>query len=130
MNTGSIKTIYHSLTTAVFSLILGIVFVLTGCGGAAPAISEGSVEEDTADQDLTEGNVVLSGAQLASYGKIEECLVKEDKQTVRMKFSMPDIPKSDDPMIYLFAFELYEDCEFTEEFDEEPLTSVKKATDW
>ncbi len=34
MNTGSIKTIYHSLTTAVFSLILGIVFVLTGCGGA------------------------------------------------------------------------------------------------
>ena len=128
MNTGSIKTIYHSLTTAVFSLILGIVFVLTGCGGAAPAVSEVAVEEDTADQDLTEGNVVLSGAQLASYGEIEECLVKEDKRTVRMKFSMPDIPQSDDPMIYLFAFELYEDCEFTEEFDREPLTSVKKAT--
>lgn len=127
MSTGSIRTIYHSLTITVFSLIFGIVFILTGCGGAAPAVSEAPIEEDDVDEKLTEGNVDLTAAQLADYGEITECLVQENKQTVRLKLSIPDIPGSDDPMIYLFAFELYEECKFTEDFDREPVASAKKA---
>ena len=129
MNTGSIKTIYNSISISVFSFVFGIVFILSGCGRAATVTSDASVQEENIDEKLTEGNLVLTAAQLASYADVKECLVHDDKETVSLSLSLPDIPRSDDSMIYLFAFELYEDGKFPDDFDGDPVASTKKAVD-
>lgn len=127
MNTGSIKTIYNSISISVFSFVFGIVFILSGCGRTTTVTSDASVREENTDVKLTEGNVALSAAQLASYADVRECLVRDDKETVGLSLSLPDIPRSDDSMIYLFAFELYEDGTFPDDFEGEPIASTKKA---
>ncbi len=129
MNIGRTKVIYHNLSITVIFIVLGIVMVLSGCGRTTPVVSQASGQEDNEDEKLTEGTVVLSDAQLGSYGEITGCFFKEDKETVSLTLSMPEIPKSDDPMIYLFAFEIYEACTFAEDFDKEPVASTKKATE-
>ena len=129
MSTGSIKTTYCSIFISIFFLIPGIVLSLSGCGRTAPVVSRTSVQEEHDDEEeLTQGNVVLTGEQLASYGSITDCSFQEDREIVSLKFSMPDIPKSDDHKIYLFAFEIYEEGDFPENFSGEPVTSTKKAT--
>lgn len=129
MNTGRRKQINCSLTIIIFSLVISIVFSLSGCGKTAPAVSQDTVQEENAEEELTEGNVVLSEQQLASYGSITECLFQEDREIVSLTLSMPDIPKSDDSMIYLFAFEIYEPCIFSDEAERKPIASTQKATD-
>ena len=121
MNTGRMKLIIF--------LIIGTVYLLCGCGQADPVISQNTErKENKRDERLTEGNVVLSMQQLASYASVTECLLQEDRETVKLKFSMPDIPRSDDPMIYLFAFEIYETCTFTDDPDRDPVASARKST--
>ena len=131
MSTASIKTIYHYYSILVIPLILGIVWGLSGCGQAEPVVSEAPVQEkrEISEEELKEGTVVLNAGQLASYGSILECSLLEDRETVSLKLSMPGIPKSDDALLYLFDFEMYEECVFTDHFDREPVTTVKKAMD-
>ena len=127
MNTGKRKTTNCSFLIFVCSLVTGLVFLLSGCGEASPAVSRDTVQEETTDEKLTEGNVVLSKQQLASYGEITDCLFHEDREIVTLKLEMPDIPQSDDSMIYLFSFEIYEMCTFSDEVEREPVASTKKA---
>ena len=129
MNTGSIKTTYRSLFISIIFLIPGIVLSLSGCGKTAPVVSRTSVQEEHDDEEeLTQGNVILSEAQLASYGSITDCAFQDDREIVSLKLNMPDIPKSDDYKIYLFAFEIYEECVFTDDFNKKPVTTTKKST--
>ena len=128
MNTGSMKPIYYDMPKSLIFLILCIAGMLFGCGQAEQAVSQPTVqEEESSDEELTEGAVILSNAELASYGEITECLFQEDRETLSLTVKMPSIPKSDDPMIYLFAFDLYETVSFSEGFDKEPIASTKKA---
>ncbi len=109
-------------------MILGAAFFLSGCGSAAPAVSQPAPSaEDDVDQKLTEGTVSLSASQLSSYGKVTDCLFQDDKKTLCLTLHMPAIPKSDDPMIYLFAFDLCETCSFSDDFNRKPVASTRKA---
>lgn len=128
MSTVSIKTTYYNVTIFLIFIFFGIVLLLSGCGSKAQPVSQTEVSQEDLDEKLTEGNVVLSGGQLASYADITACVLRDDKKTVGLSLTMPDIPKSDDPMIYLFDFELYEECTFSEGFDRKPLASTKKST--
>lgn len=127
MSTGRKKTTYRSIFVLVIILVLGIMFFPSGCGKISPVTAENPLQEERRIEDeLTEGRVSLSGRQLASYGSTTGCFLAEDKVTVKFTLSMPDIPKSDDSMIYLFAFEIYEKCVF-EDVDREPIASTQKA---
>lgn len=127
MKTGRKKTTNCTFVIFVYSLVIAIVCLLSGCGGASPAVSRDAVQEKDTEEKLTEGNVILSGQQLASYGEITDCLFHEDREIVTLKLKMPDIPKSDDAMIYLFAFEIYETCTFSDEDERTPVASAEKA---
>lgn len=130
MRTGRKKVTHSAFSISFMLLALSIIVSLFGCGKAAPVVSETSAQaEEDDDARLTEGNVVLSDLQLSAYGSITDCLLQEDKQTVSLSFRMPDIPRSDDAMIYLFAFDVYETCAFTEPMDREPVASTRKAAD-
>ena len=131
MSTGRKKTTYRSLFILAIILTLGIAFFPAGCGSKiTPVTTENPMQEEMRiDEELTEGNVILSGLQLSSYGSITDCHLEEDKETVSLTLSMPDIPKSDDSMIYLFAFEIYEECTFSDGFNRESIASAKKSTD-
>lgn len=128
MKTGKIMNIKRKTTIVAALTAFFLVFCLFGCGQAAPAASKASVTDRFGrDARLAEGNVNLSDKELATYGSITDCSIKEDK-TVSLTLSMEKIPGSDDPMVYLFAFELYEPCNFSEESDREPVASAKKGT--
>ena len=127
MKTGNINTRKLKFIIAAVLAVLFLSCGLFGCGQARTVSSRSSVgERFNRDARLTAGNVSVSERDLATYGKITDCSLKEDG-TARLALNMPGIPGSDDPMIYLFAFDLWESCVFPEDFDREPLTSVKKA---
>lgn len=129
MNTGRKHIMNQIFSPFALALILGIIIVTSGCGEAAPAASQDALQkQEEREKELTEGNVVLSGQELSTYGSIQSCQIQEDRETVSLMLEMPDIPKSDDPMVYLFAFDLYETCEFDEELDREPVASTQKST--
>lgn len=118
----------------VVLVLSGLLILLSGCGGKTPTVSDsisrqsGKTEEEI-ERELTEGNVTMSRLQLALYGKITDCSLQSDKETLALTLTMPDIPKSDDAMIYLFAFETFEECTFTEELKREPIASQRKSTE-
>ena len=127
MNTGRTKINYHILISAVFSTLCLILF-LSGCGKAEQAVSQKSSHPRiNIDEKLTKGTVSLSAAQLASYGEVVDCLFQEDKETVNLTLKMPEIPKSDDAMIYLFAFDLCEECSFSGNFQKTPVATARKS---
>jgi len=118
LNTGRKHIMNQIFSPFALALILGIIIVTSGCGEAAPAASQDALQkQEEIEKELTEGNVVLSGQELSTYGSIQSCQIQEDQETVSLMLEMPDIPKSDDPMVYLFAFDLYETCEFDEELE-------------
>ena len=129
MNTESIKTINYSLFIPFLLLILGIAFGLTGCGEAEQAVSQAPVQEkkESSEEELKEGTIILNEEQISSYGSITECVFQEDKENVSLSVNMPEIPRSDDHLIYLFAFDIYETCDFNGEFDREPIAVAKKG---
>lgn len=130
MSTGRKKNTYRSLFILVILLALGIAFFQAGCGKVTPVTTENPMQEEMRiDEELTEGNISLSGRGLASYGSVKGCLLDEDRENVTLTLSMPDIPKSDDSMVYLFAFEIYEACDSADDFDREPIASAKKSTE-
>ena len=118
----------------VVLVLSGLLILLSGCGGKTPTVSDsiewqsGKTEEEI-ERELTEGNVTMSRLQLALYGKITDCSLQSDKKTLALTLTMPDIPKSDDAMVYLFAFETYEECTFTEALKREPIASQRKSTE-
>lgn len=128
MNTGNETINYRTLAAVIFlTLLLGII--LSGCGKAEQTVSRPAAHKKiNSDERLTQGTVTLSAAQLVSYGEIVDCLFLEDKTTLSLTLKMPEIPKSDDAMIYLFAFDLFEECSFSGDFQREPIASVKKST--
>ena len=129
MNTGRKHIMNRIFSPFALALILGIIIVTSGCCDAAPAASQDALQkQEEIEKELTEGNVVLSGQELSTYGSIQSCQIQEDQETISLMLEMPDIPKSDDPMVYLFAFDLYETCEFDEELDREPVASTQKST--
>lgn len=127
------KSSYNPYVFVVL-LLSGFLLLLSGCGEKTPAVSDsvswqsGKTEEEI-ERELTEGNVTMSRLQLALYGKITDCSLQSDKKTLSLTLTMPDIPKSDDAMVYLFAFETYEECTFTEELKREPIASQRKSTE-
>lgn len=124
-------------------LILCLVTLLSGCGQKVPASSEniGNTEEENTNEassreeteqerkerlkKLTAGNIKLSKQQLATYGCVTDCSFETDQSHVSLTVSIPDIPRSDDAYIYLFAFEIYDEEQI---FDVKPLTSAEKST--
>ncbi|MDE7260108.1 MAG: hypothetical protein K2N77_12845 [Lachnospiraceae bacterium] len=134
MDTGKMMKSSYNPYIFVVLVLSGLLILLSGCGGKTPAVSDsiswqsGKTEEEI-ERELTEGNVTMSRLQLALYGKITDCSLQSDKETLALTLTMPDIPKSDDAMIYLFAFETYEECTFTEEIKREPIASQRKSTE-
>lgn len=129
------------------ALLLPGILLFSGCSQKTPALSQSASEEiseesptvedgqaekkraEELEKELTGGNVNLSPKQLAHYGKITDCSFGEDKETLTLKLTLPDIPKSDDSRVYLFAFDTYENCEASGDFNREPITSASKSTD-
>lgn len=128
------EKIHFKFSLYIVYLIFTGLFFFSGCGQSTPAVSRISSEETVSEEQteaerekekkLTEGNVVLSKRNLVSYGQIEDCSFMEDKKTLSLTFTMPDIPKSDNALIYLFAFEPYED---SYDFERDPVASVEKS---
>ena len=132
MRTGNImKYRYHFYILVL--LLCGSLGLLSGCGKQEQEVSQTSVQtevksDEEIERELTEGNVTLSPTQLASYGHVTDCSLQSDKTTLSCTITMPDIPKSDDAMIYLFAFGTCEACDFSGDVDRLPVTSERKAT--
>lgn len=123
---------HHSFSIQIFLLLFTLLLLFTGCGKnttAATAASRTSSDEAEAQEKvLTEGNVILSRQQLASYGKITDCSLKKDKKTLTLSLTLPDIPKSDDAFIYLFALESYEDSSSVDVYNDSSVAKTKKST--
>lgn len=148
MNIRTLKPSYrHFSIPAIFLLCCTLLF-FSGCSRKEPAlsqtvsgntISENQIDKNPQDaensvngkyltkKELTEGNVTLSPKQLSSYGTITDCSFKEDKETLSLRLTLPDIPGSDDALIYLFAFETYETYDNSQYFDRKPIASAEKS---
>lgn len=149
MNIRTLQPSYHLFSIPAIFLLFGTLLFFSGCSRKEPALSqtvsgntisenqtdknaqdaENSAEgESFTEKELTEGNITLSPRQLSSYGKITDCSFKEDKETLSLSLTLPDIPGSDDALIYLFAFETYETYDNSHCFDREPIASAEKST--
>ncbi|MGN0377624.1 MAG: DUF5722 domain-containing protein [Suilimivivens sp.] len=140
--------IINSMKTGfLFLLFLCLLLFFSGCGRevstvadnasvSGPDISQSSLTDKEAEemasqaekerlQTLSKGNITLSKKNLATFGSVTDCIFQSDGEHVSLTLSLPDIPKSDDAYIYLFAFETY-DSNHT--FDGRPLTYSEKAT--
>ena len=133
-------------TPRIIILLLFLCILFCSCGKAKPASSESALdaarakeaernaerekeEQEEAQREhhkkLAEGNVELSEYQFPSYGTISGCCFQSDQKHITLDLEIPDIPKSDDAFIYLFAFETYDS---DHKFDSMPVTSSEKAT--
>ena len=137
---------YNKFRIVVICLLFISLFpAFAGCGRKVPAASAVSSDAETVSgsdlfdaeaakrkeqeekerlQKLAKGNVTLSGKELAGYGSITGCTVHNNKSQVELTLSLPDLPRSDDAYIYLFAFETY-DSEHL--FTGAPLLKTEKA---
>lgn len=133
MQTGKIIHLRYQSYIFVGLLLLGLLLLLSGCGKKEPVTSDrtlrrpGKTEEEI-ERELTEGNVTLSRRQLALYGKVTDCSLQSDREKLSLTLTMPDIPKSDDAMIYLFALDTYEESTMEDGVACEPVASGRKAT--
>ena len=123
MNTGTNKLTYHRFFTALFSILL-IVFSFSGCGRISSVFSRSSEQETSEEENSSESD---DFEDTTFYGNLISCRLK-DSRKASLVYNLPRVPKSDDSMIYLFAFELYETCAFPENFTREPIASTKMRT--
>jgi len=84
-------------------------------------------EEQKELKRLTEGNLRLSPEELLTYGDVVSCSIQENKETVTLSLSLPDIPGSDDADIYLFALETYESEAKVSLNERIPVSQTRKA---
>jgi len=125
LSTGDTQITYQHFFISFFSFLL-LVFSFAGCGRVTPVASHSSGQEESGGEEELSGGDESSEQQSTFYGSMVDCLLK-DGSTVSLTYSLPEIPGSDDSMLYLFAFELYETCAFPENFlDREPIASTKK----
>lgn len=122
MNTGNTRIISHRTFAALY-IVLAIAFFFSGCGRITSVVSQPSEQEDSSENE----NSNLPDPRDSFYGSMVSCLLK-DEQTASFTYNLPRIPASDDSMIYLFAFDLYETCAFPENFNKEPIASTTKKT--
>lgn len=101
----------------LFMMIALLIVFLGGCEKKAPASKEtiGSqveIDEDEMDfDDLAQGEVEIEIQDLADYASGKALLDEEMPEQMEYFLEMPQIPKSDDTYLYLFAAECYEDTE-------------------
>lgn len=93
-----------------------------------PLSTETINDETNRFEQLKNGNVTLTTDTLVNYGTISHCLFQADKKTLSLSLSLPDIPKSDDEFVYLFALNSYEDSMDSLVFQKEPIAYTEKAT--
>ena len=114
-----------SIRKVLFIILTGMLasfFVLYGCGKTAPA-STADVQEKTGTETETEdmkeevdlellarGDLRLNELQLANYGSGSMMLNEEDPDEAVFSLTMPNLPRSDDANLYLFAKECYEEA--------------------
>lgn len=122
-------------------LLAGLLSVC-GCGeqktallqaAAAGEETEGETEEETESAEerrerLTLGNVVIPLEMLPSYGKDAVCSFADDGR-MKLTLTLPDIPASEDAMVYVFALEPCADTQDPETYHRRPLAKAEKAAD-
>ena len=92
-------------------LFAGLCLFFTGCGKNVSTTTENTENAAVLSEteSLPEEPVVsLTKSQLSTYGTVHSCTINEDKEYVEMSLSLPQIPASDDNLIYLYEFEIYE----------------------
>lgn len=125
MNTGNVPIVCHRFFVTLL-LAFVIVFSFSGCGRISSVFSHSS-EDENSDEEEDNSESDDSFENTTFYGNIISCRLK-DSTRASLVYNLPRIPKSDDSMIYLFAFELYETCAFPENFTSEPIASAKMRT--
>lgn len=121
---------HHAFIIAVTGTVFVFLFLLYGFGRSTFVSSHtDAVQQAVQERDrrLTEGNVALTARQLASYGQIGQCIFLDDRETLSLTLTMPDIPGSDDAFIYLLAFEPYESYGIIRQSDRGPVAYTEKS---
>lgn len=115
----------------IFLQIAGLLLaagLLQGCGKEAPVAAEAveskknqeadrEVKEEAQEEDLeernlkklTQGDVQIPVQELTDYATGRALINEEEPEEVAYSLTMPQIPESDDPYLYLFTRECYED---------------------
>lgn len=127
-------------------ILFAILLSACGCGENVPSLFRtssgegmavtvaGETEEENGEspeerkERLTLGNVEIAEEELPSYGRETTCIF-EDEKTLKLTLSLPDIPRSEDAMVYVFAFEPCADLEDRETFHCRPVAKAEKATE-
>lgn len=121
-------------------LLLIALLLLCGCRENTQTLfraetegTEKETEEETESPEerkerLTLGNVEISQEELPSYGKDTVCSFENDS-TLKLTVTLPDIPRSEDAMVYVFGFEPNVTFEDPEVFHRRPIAKAEKATD-
>lgn len=121
---------HYAFIIAVTGMFFVFLFLLYGVGRSTFVSSHtDAVQQAVQERDrrLTEGNVALTARQLAFYGQIGECVFLDDRETLSLTLTMPDIPGSDDAFIYLLAFEPYESYGIIHQSDRSPVAYAEKS---
>lgn len=121
---------HYAFIIAVTGMFFVFLFLLYGVGRSTFVSSHtDAVQQAVQERDrrLTEGNVALTARQLAFYGQIGECVFLDDRETLSLTLTMPDIPGSDDAFIYLLAFEPYESYGIIHQSDRGPVAYAEKS---
>lgn len=122
-------------------VLAAVLLFVCGCGGNTPALFQAGPEENGEEtpevetespeeraERLTIGNVEIPEEELPSYAEDTVCSFADDG-TLKMTLTLPDIPRSEDAMIYVFAFEPCEDLSDPETFHCRPAAKAEKATE-
>lgn len=124
------ETPHHQFSIAVIGLFFVFLFFFCGCGRSTFVSSRADAGQQAVkerERRLTEGNVTLSARELVSYGQIEACVIQDDKKTLSLTLTLPDIPGSDDVYLYLFALEPYESYETLRQPGAGPVAVTEKS---
>lgn len=107
------------------NLTISLLF-LWGCSASnrnvpANVNAEGILSNDGTDDQIL---VELDKEALSNYASITNCSYTKKDAQLSLTVSLPEIPHSDDSLLYLFAFEIYDK---ENDFSKEPVASMEKA---
>ena len=72
-------------------------------------------EMNDMQQNLTDGEIILTEDNRSDYVRIEECKINPDQTGIYLKAKVDKIPESDDAYFYLFALESYQNLDMVKE---------------
>lgn len=120
-------------------ILFACLLFVCGCSEDEPALYQAPMEEEEETEEETEqespeerkkrltlGNTEVPLEELPSYGEGAVCSF-EDGGTLKLALTLPDIPRSEDAMVYVFAFEPCENLGDPEAFHRRPLAKAEKA---